>query len=193
MVAPEAAPGRAPGAPPPPAGSDVVDWVTASTRPGRTVSSAVPPVYAAYATVVIPEGDAARTLADAALVDVLRARSVPQPWWLGYLDTGVADVVTPGAPRVAVYTGWPYVLLDGGPEQALSARGNGGATPWHSALPELVFPHDRSWLVATRWDDDWRCVGGAAALVDAVLLRPELDARAVALDADMTPPGHEVG
>ncbi len=182
-----------PGAPPPPGGSEVVDWITNSTRRGRTITAAIPPTYAGYATVVVPDEDTAKTLADAALVEVLQAHTSAQPWWLGYLDTGVADLVAADAPTVAVYVGWPYVLLEGGPERALNARRNLDVTPWHSALPELVFPHDRSWLVSTLWDDDWRYVGGPAALVDALLLRPDLQVRAVGLDEDATPPGHASG
>ncbi len=110
---------------------------------------------------------------------------------LGYLDTGVADVVAADATRVAVYAGWPYVLLEGSPEQALSLRRDSEVTPWHSALPELMFPRDRSWLVSTMWDDAWRCIGGSAALVDALLQHPDLEARAMTLEEDVTPPGHE--
>lgn len=77
------------------------------------------------------------------------------------------------------------------PEQALTSRSNEDSTPWHSALPELMFPSDRSWLVSTMWDDDWRCVGGPAALVDALLKRHELEARSVMPDDDATPPGHD--
>lgn len=174
-------------------GSEVVDWITSSTWSGLGITSAIPPTYLQYATVVVPEGDTAKTLADAALVDVLRAHTPLQPWWLGYLDTGVADLVVADAPKVVVYAaGWAYVLLEGGPEQALASRRNSDVTPWHSALPELMFPRDRSWLVSTRWDDDWRCIGGPAALVDALLLRPDLQARAVTLDEDVSPPGHDV-
>ena len=191
MVDPDALPALLPGAPAPPLGSDVVDWITSSTVGGRTITSAIPPMYARYATVVIPNGDAGKTLVDAALVEVLRAHTPSQPWWLGYLDTGVADLVEAGAPRIAVYVGWPYVLVEGGPERARTARRNGDVTPWHSALPELLFPRDRSWLVSTMWDDDWRCVGGPAALVDALLGHPDLQARAVTLDEDATPPGHD--
>ncbi len=103
-----------PGAPPPPGGSEVVDWITSSTRRGRTITAAIPPTYARYATVVVPDGDTAKTLADAALVEVLQAHTPAQPWWLGYLDTGVADLVAADALKVAVYVGWPYVLLEGG-------------------------------------------------------------------------------
>ena len=93
-----------------------------------------------------------------------------------------------------MYVGWPYVLLEGDPEQALTARRNRDVTPWHSALPELIFPRDRSWLVSTMWDDDWRCVGGPAAMVDALLLRPNvLQVRAVTLDEDATPPDNTSG
>lgn len=179
-----------PGAFPPPGGSEVVDWITSSTRCGLTITAAIPPNYARYATVVVPDGDTAKTLADAALVQVLQAHTPAQPWWLGYLDSGVADLVIADAPKVAVYVGWPYVLLEGGPEQARNARRNLDVIPWHSALPELVFPTDRSWLVATMWDDDWQCLGGPAALVDALLLRSDLQVRAVNLDGDATPPGH---
>jgi hypothetical protein len=189
VVDPEALPALEPGAPLPLGGSEVVDWITRSTRRGRTVISAIPPGFARYATVVVPENDGAKTQADAALVEVLQAHTAEQPWWLGYLDTGVADLVDPDAPRLSLYVGWPYVLLKGGPQQALASRSNSDSTPWHSALPELVFPSDRSWLVSTMWDDDWRCVGGPAALVDALLMRPELVARLVLPDQDATPSG----
>lgn len=183
-------PGLAPDAPLPPQGHDLVDWITACTRRDRTIVSAIPPVYARYATVVVPEDGAAKTKADAALIEVLQAHTAAQPWWLGYLDTGAAHVVRPG-PRVAAYVGWPYVLIEGGPGPALSSRRNEDGTPWHSALPELIFPADRSWLVSTMWDDDWRCVGGPVGLVEALLVRPELRARPVLPDEDATPPGHE--
>lgn len=192
MVDPAAAPALFPGAAPPLGGSEAVDWITSSTRPGRTITSAIPSIYARYATVGILDGDTAKALADAALVDVLRAHTPGQPWWLGYLDTGVAGLVIPDAPKVAVYVGWPYVLVEGGPEQALAFRGNDGATPWHSVLPELMFPRDRSRLVSTLWDDDWRCSGGPAALIDTLLLHRDLKARAVTVDEDATPPGHRV-
>ena len=193
MVDPQPVPGMVPGAPPPPGGSELVDWITTSTWRDRTIRSAIPPIYARYATVVVPDGDTAKTLADAALVEVMQAHTAAQPWWLGFLDTGLADLVVADAPMVAVYDGWPYVLLEAGPERALTSRRNRDVTPWHSALPELMFPRDRSWLVSTSWDDDWRCVGGPAPLIDGLLLRPDLQVRAVTLEEDATPPGHSSG
>ena len=32
------------------------------------------------------------------------------------------------------------------------------------ALPDLMFPADRSWLVSTLWDDDRTCVGGVPGI-----------------------------
>ena len=171
-------------------GRDEVAWINATTRVGLTVTTAIPPGFARYATIVIPDGEAERKRADTALIEIVSANTAPQPWWLGYLDTGIADVVRPDAPRVIVYTGWPYVLLEAGAEEALTWRHDADATPWHGALPELLFPADHSWLVSTLWDDDWRCVGGSAGLVHALLQSPDLDAQAVTVSEDTTPPGH---
>ena len=94
-----------------------------------TITAAIPPGFARYATVVVPDDDADRTRSDAALVELLSAHTPAQAWWLGYLDTGVADVVCPDAERVTVYAGWPYVVLEAGAEQALTWRRNSDATP----------------------------------------------------------------
>ena len=181
----------APGEHRPLLGSEVVDWITNATVSDRTITTAIPPAYASYATAVIPDGDTLKAAADSALVEILHAHTPAQPWWLGYLDTGVADLVAADMPKVAVY-GWEYVLLEGGPEPALTSRRHSDATPWHSALPELMFPRDRSWLVSTLWDDTWRCIGGPAALIDALLQCSNLDARAVTLDEEAAPPGHNL-
>ena len=171
-------------------GPDEVAWINATTGVGSAITTAIPPGFARYATIVVPDGEKERNRADRALIDIVSAHTATQPWWLGYLDTGVADVVRPDAPRVTVYTGWPYVLLEAGAEEALTWRHDADATPWHGALPELLFPADHSWLVSTLWDDDWRCVGGSAALVQALLQNPDLDTRAVAVSGSATPPGH---
>lgn len=165
-----------------------VAWITTATSPGLTITAAVPPVFAAYATVVIPDDDA--DISDTGLLEVLADHTPAQPWWLGYLDTGVADLVVPQAPKVVLYTGWPYVLVQAGLAEAAQWRRDKATTPWHTGLPELLFPEDRSCLVSTLWDDDWRCVGGTSALVDALLRHPAVDARVVPPDADATPPGH---
>ena len=99
----------------------------------------------------------------------------------------------PDAPKVTLYAGWPYVVVEAGPEQAATWRRDGGWSFWKGALPNLMFPADRSWLLSTLWDDDWTCVGGPVSLVEALLHRPELRPRArrVERGEPATPPGHQ--
>jgi hypothetical protein len=168
-----------------------VDWIANGTSIGRTITAAIPPVFEAYATVVLPEGGEGQDTHDPAVLALLCEQSPGQPWWLGYLDTGADDIVFPGAPMVTLYSGWHYVLVEAGPEQAATWRRHGPWSFWKGALPNLMFPADHSWLVSTLWDDDWTCIGGPAELVDRFLGRPDLAARPVVLGQDATPPGHE--
>lgn len=229
-----------------------VTWIYDGTEPGLAITSAIPPVFEAYATLALPgtasdpdapktdeelrevierqrarvleihtehlarqqrehaglaEGSASTPAAisrtqtpqieqephSRAVVEVLRAHTAPQTWWLGYLDTGASDVVFVDAPRVEPYgSGWTYVMIEAGPEQASSWR-----TVWDDfkgVLPDLMFAADRSWLVSTLWDDDWTCIGGTSALITAFQEDPELGSRVrpVELSAeDATPPGHQ--
>ena len=168
-----------------------VAWITSGTSIGRTITAAIPPGFEAYATVVLPYGGHGQESHDRAVLALLSEQSAAQPWWLGYLDTGADDIVFPGAPMVTLYAGWRYVLVEAGPEQAAMWRNSGPWSFWKGALPNLLFPTDRSWLVSTLWDDDWTCIGGPAQLVQKFLRHPDLRARQVTLDEDATPPGHK--
>jgi hypothetical protein len=168
-----------------------VAWIVNGTSIGRTITAAIPPVFEAYATVMLPYGGDGQDEHDRAMLALLSEESAGQPWWLGYLDTGVDDIVFPDAPKVTLYSGWHYVLVEAGPEQAATLRRSGPGSFWKGGLPNLMFPADRSWLVSTLWDDDWSCIGGPAGLVDRFLRHPDLRARAVALGDDATPPGHQ--
>lgn len=194
-----------------------VEWITRSTPRGMEITSAIPPIFDDYATIVIPEGDDARIRHVDVILHHLRARSGEHRWWLGYLDTGADGDVLPAASRTPLYAGWSYALVLAGPDQAASwRRGRGtpvasasatnwvvGSSPsseppavlpepmgWRDPGPDLVFPEDRSWLVSWLWDDDWRCIGGTSELIDALLDDPELEVRRVRLGEDATPPGH---
>ncbi len=170
-------------------GSDAdVAWITEGIQPGLSITSAVPPVFASYATVLVPDKDEGRAEDLDLLLRVLGEQSPDQPWWLGYLETGVDDVVFADVPRVTLYSGWPYVLVRATPAEA--GRWRQDLESWRAPGPDLVFPADRSWLVSWLWDDDWRCIGGPSALVDRLLEQPTLQARRVGLDEDATPPGH---
>ena len=166
-----------------------VAWIADGTSMGRAITAAIPAVFEAYATVVLPYEDEAQDKHDRAVLGLLSEQSPRQPWWLGYLDTGADDIVFPDAPKVNLYYGWHYVLVEGGPEQAATWRHPGSFFP--GALPNLMFPADRSWLVSALWDDDWTCIGGPAGLVDRFLRHPDLQARPVTLGQDAAPPGHE--
>ena len=164
-----------------------IAWIAGATRSGLTIRSGIPAVFEAYATVVLPR-DAETGDHERRLMRLLMKHSAEQPWWLGYLDTGSADVVFPDAPRVLLYANWPYVLVKAGPEQAQQWRAHALSSP-HSRLPDLMFPADRSWLLSALWDDDWWCFGGPADLVAALQSDPGLEVRIVRTE-DATPPGH---
>jgi hypothetical protein len=167
-----------------------VAWIADSTPTGLTITAAIPPVFEAYATVVLPYRGDGQDKHDRAVLGLLSGQSAGQPWWLGYLDTGADDIVFPDAPMVTLYSGWRYVLVEAGPEQAATWRRSDLGSFWKGVLPNLMFPVDRSWLVSTLWDDDWTCIGGPAELVNRFLHHPDLQARAVALGQDATPPSH---
>ena len=180
-----------------------IQWISKGTRAGLQITAAIPLGFTAYATLVHPsepemprDGRQLRQerRQDLALVELLRQNTVQQPWWLGYLDTGASDIVFPDAPMVMLYSGWPYVLIEAGPEQAATWRPAPGAqSNWKSTeLPDLMFPEDHGWLVSTLWDDDWSCIGGSEALIADLLQDPVLGPRArrVPIGQDATPPGH---
>jgi len=112
-----------------------------------------------------------------------------QPWWLGYLDTGAHDVVFNTVPKVTLYWGWRYVLVEAGPEQALTWRSGHMRGGVLGGLPDLFFPADRTWLASALWDDTWTDFGGSAELVDALQRDPIANARQVQPDQDAVPPG----
>lgn len=178
-----------------------VAWIQDGTSITTAITAAIPPVFDAYATVELPcpQSDAQGMWSDEqrrhdrALLTRLSKHAAPQPWWLGYLDTGADDIVFPGAPSVALYEDWRYLLVEAGPQQAAAWRSESGGSFWKGALPNLMFPADRCWLVSTLWDDDWTCLGGPAALVNDLLRGSELGPRTrrVALEDDAAPPGHE--
>ena len=164
-----------------------LDWVRQPTASGGlSITAAIPPVFAKYATVVIPDELRARRSHDEAVVSILRDGSDAPLWWFGFLGTGADPLPSPVAPRVRLYAGWEYVVIQGTPEQALGFRHEES----FRSLPDLIFPTDRSWLVSTLWDDDWRCVGGPGSLVDELTASAALEAREVSPEEDATPPGH---
>ena len=163
-----------------------VAWLAGRTTQGLSVTTAIPPVFEAYGTFHPPAG-VGFDAHERAVIDELVACTPDQPWWLGFLDTGAHDVVFPHAPRVSLYWDWPYVLVQAGPEQALSWRV--GHMRGDGALPDLFFPADRSWLVSALWDDTWADIGASGAVLAALRRNPLVNARLVGPDEDACPPG----
>jgi hypothetical protein len=172
-----------------------VAWIRDGTSITKAITSAIPPTFDAYATLALPERwQKQQDRHDAAVIDLLTRHTARQPWWLAYLDTGADDVVFADAPRVTLYAHWEYVLVEAGPREAATWRTSDRGTFWKGALPNLMFPASRAWLLSTLWDDDWTCIGGGAALVDDLLHDSELGSRAQIVklaDDDATPTGHE--
>ncbi|MET8044112.1 hypothetical protein ABZU25_25005 [Micromonospora sp. NPDC005215] len=163
-----------------------VDWLPGHTTQGLSITTAIPPVFQVYGTFYPPDHVEVDTH-EHAVIDELVSCTVDQPWWLGFLDTGAHDVVFPRAPRVSLYWGWPYVLVEAGPEQALTWRF--GHMRGDGALPDLFFPADRSWFVSALWDDAWTGVGASGAVLAALRRNPLVNARLVGPDEDACPPG----
>lgn len=168
-----------------------VAWIVRGTSGGHTITAAIPPVFAAYATFhELDESTPASTAVhESAVVGHLADHSGDQPWWLGFLDTDAHDIVFDQVRKVTLYTGWHYVLVEAGPTQALGWR-TGHMRAGYGALPDLFFPADRSWLVSALWDDTWTCIGGPADLIAELQHDPHVRARPVQLDEQAMPPGH---
>ncbi len=179
-----------------------VAWIANGTEDGVRITSAIPPIFEAYATVLRPgiveEGGAQMSHAtpeqerrhEAATLTILQSITAAQSWWLGFLETGVSDVIFDDAPKVKLYAGWPYVLVEAGPEQARTWR---KPDVFDGSLPDLMFPADRTWLLSTLWDDCWACVGGPRTLIDRFLSDPALGDLTREVDpsmSDATPPDY---
>src|SRR3712207_3314738 len=104
------------------------------TDMSHTIAAAIPLVFEAYATFHRSDGADAHAH-ERAVVETLVANTAAQPWWLGFLETGAHDVVFPHAPRTVLYWDWPYVLVEAGPEQALTWRE--GHMRGDGSLPDL--------------------------------------------------------
>src|SRR5258707_15832075 len=88
-----------------------VAWIVEGTSMSRTITAAIPPVFEAYATLVLPYAGQGQCEHDRAVLALLREQAAGQPGGLGDFDTAAADIVFPEAPKGTLYSGWPYVLV----------------------------------------------------------------------------------
>src|SRR5260221_6261430 len=134
-----------------------VAWIANGTSMGRTITVAIPPVFEAYATVVLPHAGEGQDEHDRAVLALLSEQSTGQPRWLGYLDTGADDIVFPDAPKVTLYSGWHYVLVEAGPAQAATLRQHGDCFVLNGALAHFRVPARPSWVVSKLVGDRRSC------------------------------------
>jgi hypothetical protein len=127
-----------------------VAWIHAATPSGVRITAAIPPMFDDYGTIVLPDTREEQQGQERAVVALLRRQSPDQQWWIGYLDTGCADVVFTDAPSVTLYANWPYVLVQAGPEQAASWRSDDFWPLRSTRLPDLMFDEPSRDPAATR-------------------------------------------
>jgi hypothetical protein len=71
-----------------------VAWIARGTSPSLAITAAIPPVFGAYATVVLPDNGADRERHNRAMLTLLEEEPAGQRWWLGYLSGGADGVLT---------------------------------------------------------------------------------------------------
>lgn len=157
---------------------DDVAWLDDAVDASAEKVSLVPPGFAAYCQLDLPERTPGSQVShDRALVSRLSRAPASREWWLGYLEYGIGiDLPLSDAPRTKLF-GWDYVLVQAGAEQALNWRASEPPIAWKGALPDVLFPADRSWVLVTDWDERWSGIGGTDGLVQSLLDDPELGPR----------------
>lgn len=109
---------------------------------------------------------------------------------------------TPDRCWFCTWEGWGSVFFDDGPRVELPGRIYALFVGPLAALPSLIvaqddhspnlwWPDDRAWCVATEIDLAWTYVGGAAALISEALADPRLEAQPASPDDvhQLRPPG----
>ncbi|RFA10308.1 hypothetical protein B7R54_14635 [Subtercola boreus] len=119
------------------------------------------------------------------------------PHLLAALVPALAAATTADGITVAVWNGWGIPGLDVGEQLALPGRDyvlRAGSLheladpdwPWHAGIawrepfegpmPQLIWPDDHTWLVASEIDWDSTIVAGPRVLIDALLALPAIEA-----------------
>jgi hypothetical protein len=122
---------------------------------------------------------------------------------LAALVQALAAATTTDAVTLAVWEGWGTGAVLAGPRLELPGRaygliegrlgeltdpewpwgaGIGWSAPFEGPMPQLIWPADHAWVVASEIDWDSTIVAGSRALIDAVLALEGVEAFAV--DAD---------
>jgi hypothetical protein len=93
-------------------------------------------------------------------------------WFAVWEGWGELRVRQDGAPMFSIPERNLF-LLQGGVDEVLTTLSE---VDWIYRSPNLWWPADRAWCVATEIDFKWSYVGGSAACIEQVLTDPELEA-----------------
>jgi hypothetical protein len=172
-----------------------VPWRLVAERTGRVIHPLVQ-----FGSIVTPAAGTAMPwegqqpwigmLADAqlrALTPLLAAATTtPDACWFciwdGYGEVGGA--ASAGVPRLAL-PGREYLVLRG-PVAAAAAVDAIAAPNGNRVGPNLWWPEDRAWVVASEIDLDSTYVAGSRELIDAILAEPALEALETTAGAPIT-------
>jgi hypothetical protein len=90
-----------------------VDWIDRGTTGGLAITSGIPPVFSAYATVVVPEPDVPeeQQARDGALLNVLVRHSTQERWWLAAPAAAGAIIGSAIPLAAALSETWQYAVL----------------------------------------------------------------------------------
>jgi len=176
-----------------------------------TAGSVVPVGFAKYARIDNENYGRLGEDAGRALIDVLvRHTSASEMLWLAvwngfgglYGSTGTASVsaiwtgpgdpppVTPRPRRQAPRRHRHDPLIRHENRDFLLYRGRPEVVPGWLDGPNLWWPDDRSWCVATEIDLPWTYVGGAEAVIEDILDDPRLAAAPMSLDESTAAQDH---
>jgi len=92
--------------------------------------------------------------------------------WEGY---GVEELQSNKAPRIDI--GHPHLIFEGTLDSALGFVWNGWEQP-----PNMWWPQNRAWCVASEIDLDTAVIGGSRELIEAFLEHPQLECLPVSAD-----------
>jgi hypothetical protein len=117
------------------------------------------------------------------LVEVLRSQTkTSELCWFCVWD-GFGDLDLSGVSERVWHPGRSYALYRGPKEKALAplSIGPNGYSPSYRHSPNLWWPDDRAWTVATEIDYAWTYVGGSTGLIESVLATEGVEALPVQL------------
>jgi hypothetical protein len=153
----------------------------------------------------LPGSDASDGLTQlAALAELLlQHTTTPDSGYLGFwsgwseLHTGELSPVAVAAGQLLRLPGREYVLLAGDLRELTTNSWTATErVGWRSGIagptPNLIWPGDLAWALATEIDFDSTLVGGSRALVDAMLSSEKLESLEVSPSTDLTLDGDRV-